>query len=87
MYFLADYRLAERFGVGARFDLVEPINKVEGGDRSNDIAYNAMFTFHQSEFARWRVQYQYLDRAEEGRDNRFFLQGTFAIGVHKHQLN
>jgi len=87
MYFLADYRLSQRYGVGARFDLVEPINKVEGGDRSNDIAYNAIFTFHQSEFARWRVQYQYLDRAEEGRDNRFFLQGTFAIGVHKHQLN
>jgi hypothetical protein len=43
-------------------------------------------TFFQSEFARWRFQYQYANLADGGHDNRFFLQGTFAIGVHKHSL-
>jgi hypothetical protein len=45
-----------------------------------------MITFYQSEFARWRLQYQRADLADGTDDNRFFLQGTFAIGVHKHMI-
>ncbi|MFM1849085.1 MAG: hypothetical protein RL417_2559 [Pseudomonadota bacterium] len=86
IYVLADYRLAERWGLGARFDYVEPTLVEEARAQSADKAYNAMITFFQSEFARWRLQYQYADLADGTDDNRFFLQGTFAIGVHKHVL-
>jgi len=86
LYVLADYRFADRWGFGARYDYVEPTLLEEASVSSADKAYNAMLTFHQSEFARWRLQYQYADLADGTEDNRFFLQGTFAIGVHKHMI-
>jgi hypothetical protein len=84
-YALADYKLGQRWSVGGRWDLVEPVN-IDIGQGSHESAYNAYITFHQSEFARWRAQYQYADPLNGGDDSRFFLQGTFAIGTHKHQL-
>jgi len=84
-YVLADYRLSERFGLGARYDYVQPTNGSEG-PRNADTGYTSYLTFYQSEFARWRAQYQHLDFADGGNDNRYFLQGTFAIGVHKHAI-
>lgn len=86
MYALAEYRFAERFGVGGRFDYVQPVEVAGDGGRSFESAHNMFVTFFQSEFARWRFQYQYANLADGGHDNRFFLQGTFAIGVHKHSL-
>lgn len=86
LYALADYRFADRWGVGARYDYVEPTLLEEASAQSADKAYNAMITFYQSEFARWRLQYQRADLADGTDDNRFFLQGTFAIGVHKHMI-
>lgn len=85
MYSLLDYRFSKRWGVGARFDYVEPINKDPDLD-SYESAYSAYLTFYQSEFARWRFQYQFADVLENDSDNRVFLQATFAIGTHKHQL-
>lgn len=84
-YGLADYRISERFGAGLRFDQVEPTNG-SMGPSDYDLAYTGYLTFFQSEFARLRAQYQYVDFADGGDDDRFFLQGTFAIGTHKHQL-
>jgi hypothetical protein len=84
-YALADYRAALRWGCGARFDSVEPVNREEGAD-DEETAYTAYLTFYQSEFARWRAQYQHAERADGGTDERFWLQLTVAIGVHKHQL-
>lgn len=86
LYALADYRLGERWGVGTRYDYVEPTKLADASAQSADRAYSAMLTFHQSEFARWRFQYQYADLADGTEENRFFLQGTFAIGVHKHMI-
>ena len=85
-YSLLDYRLAERWSTGARFDLVQAVNRDAESSRSSEQAWNAYLTFHQSEFARWRFHYQHLNFEQGGDDNRIFLQGTFAIGVHKHQL-
>lgn len=85
-YSLLDYRLSERWGLGGRYDYVEPVNLDPEAARDADTAYSAYLTFYQSEFARWRAQYQHLRMAEGGEDDRFFLQGTFAIGVHKHAL-
>ena len=85
-YFLADYRLAQRWAIGSRYDWVEPIEVFDHYTRSEDQALSGYLTFFQSEFARWRFQYQRACLADGENDNRFFLQGTFAIGTHKHQL-
>jgi hypothetical protein len=85
-YVLADYRLAERWGIGSRYDWVEPIQVHSGDSRNEDQAISGYLTFYQSEFARWRFQYEYARLADGQNDSRFFLQGTFAIGTHKHQI-
>lgn len=87
MYSLLDYRLSPRFGIGGRFDYVEPIDLDPAVRiRHGDVAYGGYLTFYQSEFARWRLQWRHTDFALGGDDNTMFLQGTVAIGVHKHQL-
>lgn len=85
-YALADYRFGERWGGGLRYDYVQP-TLLHEGDRSTERGAAAYLTFFQSEFARWRFQYERLNLEDGKDDNQFFLQGTFAIGTHKHQLN
>ena len=84
-YSLADYRLSERWATGVRYDYVEP-SVVQEGWENDEQAYSGYLTFFQSEFARWRFEYQRAQLLEGGGDNRFFLQGTFAIGTHKHNI-
>jgi hypothetical protein len=86
-YTLLDYRLSPRVGVGGRFDYVEPI----GADparlaRDAETAWSGYLTLHQSEFARWRVQYRHTDFAAGGDDNTIFAQAIFIIGVDRHPL-
>lgn len=85
-YSLADFRLSPRFGVGVRGDYVEPIDLAPEAERDADTAVSGYLTFYQSEFSRWRFQYENARLADGINDDRFFLQGTFVIGVHKHQL-
>jgi hypothetical protein len=86
-YALADLRFDSKWSSGLRFDYVEPsAASFEDGVLQRELAYTGYLTFHQSEFARWRLQYQYLEQAEGGDDQRLWLQAVFAIGVHKHQL-
>ncbi len=86
-YSLVDYRLGPRWGVGSRFDYVQPIDLAPGVlARHADMAYSGYLTFYQSEFARWRMQFRHTDYARGWDDNTVFLQGTIAIGVHKHQI-
>ncbi len=80
-YSLLDYRLNQRFGVGARYDNVERV-----AFQGEDEALSGYITFFQSEYARLRAQYQRIEFAEGGEDNRLMLQGTFTIGVHKHAI-
>jgi len=85
-YSLLDYRLSPRFGVGGRFDYVEPVFNLSTNPRDADRALSAYLTFYQSEFARLRLQYQHVDFTDGNDDDRVLLQGTYAVGVHKHQL-
>jgi hypothetical protein len=66
-----------------RYGFVELSSATASGERER--AISAHLTFYQSEFARWRAQYQYAEIPGED-DDRFFIQGTFAIGTHKHEL-
>ncbi len=86
MYVLADYRMNERWSLGGRWDYVQAVNRPEGDFRTSEEAFSAMLTYHQSEFARWRFQFQRARLLDGEEDNRIFLQGNFAIGTHKHQL-
>ena len=84
-YALADYRFAPRWSVGARADQVRVVDAVAA--RHQDQGLSAWLTFYQSEFARWRLQYRHQERAREKKsEDAVFLQGTFAIGTHKHSL-
>lgn len=86
-YGLLDLRFNPRWSSGFRYDYVEPVDN----DRSVNpnraqTAYTGYLTFYQSELARWRVQAAHIDHETGEDDNQFLLQGTFAIGEHKHKL-
>ncbi len=83
-YVLADYRFAPRWSVGARADQVRIVDRT--APHHADQGLGAWLTFYQSEFARWRLQFQHTERASEKTEDAVFLQGTFAIGTHKHSL-
>lgn len=85
-YTLADLRLNQRWSTGARFDYVELVDNPLANKREMDLGYSTYLTFHQSEWARWRLQYRHTDYATGKNDDAIMLQGTFAIGVHKHKL-
>lgn len=85
-YALADLRLSQRWAIGTRFDYVELVDNPLANKREMDLGYNAYLTLHQSEWARWRLQYRHTDYATGKNDDAVMLQGTFAIGVHKHKL-
>lgn len=85
LYTLLDFRADERWSVGGRWDYVESAN-LDRELESHEAAYTAYLTYHQSEFARWRLQYQRIQLLDGLDDDRVLLQGTFAIGTHKHQL-
>jgi len=85
-YGLLDFRLSSLWGTGFRFDYVEPVDRLLSDPNKAEIGYSEYLTFYQSEFARWRIQYSHIDRTTGENDNRVFLQGTFAIGEHKHKL-
>lgn len=86
MYTVGEYRFAPRWAVGGRWDYVQPVELPTSGLRTADVGWSSYLTFYQSEFARWRFQYEHINFSGQPDDNRFFLQGTFAIGTHKHSL-
>lgn len=85
-YGLLDFRLSPLWGTGFRFDCVQPVDRLLADPNKAEIGYTGYLTFYQSEFARWRLQLSHIDRTTGETDNRVFLQGTFAIGEHKHKL-
>ena len=85
-YGLADLRFHPQWSMGFRYDNVQLVdNPLENPERI-DIGYTGYLTFYQSELARWRVQFTHKDLATGKDDNAVYLQGTFAIGEHKHKL-
>ncbi len=84
LYLLGDYRFAPRWSAGLRLDQVRPVDTA--ATRSVDQGISAFLTFYQSEFARWRLQYEHETNEGRKQDNAVLLQGTFAIGTHKHSI-
>lgn len=84
MYLVGDYRFTPRWSAGLRLDQVRPVDTA--GPRALDQGISAFLTFYQSEFARWRLQVKHETDEQREEDNAVFLQGTFAIGTHKHQI-
>lgn len=85
-YGLFDVRLSQLWGTGFRFDCVQPVDRLLANPNKTELGYTGYLTFYQSEFARWRVQFSHIDRTTGAGDNRVYIQGTFAIGEHKHKL-
>ncbi|MBX7143034.1 MAG: hypothetical protein K1X79_01150 [Oligoflexia bacterium] len=86
-YALVDYRFLDRWSMGMRGDYLVPVVVRADAMRNGENAWSAYLTFFQTEFSRWRFQYERVNFAEAGHDNLFFLQATFAIGNHKHALD
>lgn len=86
-YALADLRFHPLFSTGFRYDYVQPVDndRSENPDKE-DVGYTGYLTYYQSEFARWRLQFTHKDMITGKDDNAVYLQGTFAIGEHKHKL-
>ena len=85
-YALLDFRISSQWAAGFRFDDVELVDNPLVDPDKADVGYSGYLTFYQSEFARWRVQLSHFDLATGNEDNQVLLQGTFAIGDHKHKL-
>ncbi len=86
-YSLLDYHFHPQWSAGFRYDYVQLVNNNPTiNPHNNDNGETGYLTFYQSEFARWRLQYQHLRLATGKDDNTVYLQGTFAIGDHKHKL-
>jgi len=88
-YILADWRFHPKWAVGGRFDHVNLIkNEALETKDGYDMGWAAYLTFYQSEFARWRLQLNQRNLTD-GKDPILegFIQGTFAIGEHKHKIS
>jgi hypothetical protein len=94
-YTYLGWRLSRRWNVGARYDNAElpwPRELYDGQPFTEGLREEAItpyFTFWQSEFVRLRFQYQYAERdfvsaLGPEKDNRLWVQVTFAAGPHKH---
>lgn len=79
-YFIGEYKFAQQWIAGARFEWVE-----NPEDRAQQTRLFApTLTWWQSEFVRLRAEYDFLSRP--GDDFRqFLIQMTFAMGPHKHE--
>ncbi len=86
-YGLADFRFHPQWSTGLRYDYVQPVDNDRSVNPLNaQIGCSGYLTYYQSEFARWRLQGSHA-KLETGEDNdEVLLQGTFAIGEHKHKL-
>ena len=85
-YELLDFRLNSLWAMGLQFDYVNLVNNPATNPKNKDMGPTGYLTFYQSEFARWRLSYSHFNLATGKDDNRVMLQGTFAIGDHKHKL-
>lgn len=87
-YILLDWRFAPQWATGIRLDDVQLIETADNfaNPKNKDQGYTSYLTFYQSEFARWRFQYSHVDTTDGEDDHRILLQGTFAIGEHKHKI-
>ncbi len=85
-YGLLDLHFLPQWSAGFRYDYAELVDNPATNPHKADHGETGYLTFSQSEFARWRVQYEHTALATGKDDNTVYLQGTFVIGDHKHKL-
>ena len=85
-YSVLDYRFSKQWSAGARLDYAELIDHPLTDPDDADHGYTGYVTFYQTDFARWRFQFNHWDLASGEDDNQVMVQGIFAIGDHKHKL-
>lgn len=96
LYALLDYRMNEQFSIGFRGDYLKPLGSVDIVDGVVVDAVNfgsaysweisPYITFHQSEFAKFRLMYSYTERAGAKSDNGIYLQAVVQIGTDRHGM-
>ncbi|MFN3466693.1 MAG: hypothetical protein ACK4WF_03220 [Candidatus Brocadiales bacterium] len=80
-----EYQLTRRNYVGLRLDYAQALHN----NTDFEWAITPYWTFWQSDFARWRLQYTHTRRRLDsvdpspGSDDAIMLQTTFSIGVHR----
>ncbi len=85
-YGLLDFRFHSQWALGYRYDYAELVDNLVDNPGRADAGHTGYLTFYQSELSRWRLQYSHTNLATGKDDNAVYLQGTFAIGEHKHKL-
>lgn len=80
---LADY---DPFALSGKNPDDYPYNLFRPNPDDRETSFSAWITFHQSEFAQWRLQYDHLDYANGLDDDQIRLQGTFFVGWHQHAV-
>jgi hypothetical protein len=91
-YSLVDFRFHPKWSVGARADYIRPLDEILTGRSAWAAA--GWLTFHQSELAQVRLQYQhtdfgspfFLDELNDAHRDEVMLQVRFQIGVDRHGL-
>lgn len=79
-----EYQLSRRNYLGMRLDYAQSIVN----NRDFEWAISPYWTFWQSDFVRWRLQYTHTQRRIEnprgiGSDDAIMLQATWSMGVHR----
>lgn len=91
-YSMIDYRFHPKWSAGGRADFLRPLDQIYTGSRAWGAA--GWITFHQSELALVRLQYQHTDfgnpfftgMLDDRHRDEVFLQVRFQIGVDRHGL-
>lgn len=89
-------KIARNLDIGIRADYYKPDSKDYANISLAPLAYTAddayrwqlcpYITWWQSEFVKFRLEYDYADgRGMENPEHVFFLQAIFSIGPHKHE--
>lgn len=80
---VADY---DPYALTGRNPEDDPWNLFRPSPNDDESSISAWITFHQSEFAQWRLQYDHLDYANGLDDDQLRLQATFSVGWHQHAI-
>lgn len=79
-YLQLNYKASRRWTLGARADYLEPF-----GEEDDEIVQLVpSITWWQSEWVRFRFQYNHLRRHDRG-NHTLILQSVWAVGPHKHE--
>ncbi len=83
-YSYMEYQPAERYKIGTRVDVVQPVRIDNSGQYQWQVV--PYLTYRQSEFVYLRLEWSHLEsHGFAGNDNRLLLQVDWSLGPHKHE--